>query len=71
MKNPKSNYNVCDDFFDVIITGHILWAALHTLGMSKLDEQPSNEIIESAETLWTRTAKEQKEVLMKVSKKVV
>lgn len=62
---------MCDDFFDVVITGHVLSAALHTLGMSKLDEQPSDEIIESAETLWTRTTEERKEVLMRVSKMVV
>ena len=46
-------------------------AALHTLGMSKLDDNPSDEIIESPETLWTTTAEERKEVLMRVSKMVV
>ena len=44
---------------------------MHILGMSNLDDQPSDDVIESAETLWTETAEERKSVLMRISKKVV
>ena len=73
VKNPKSNFDACDDFIETIITGHILSAALKTLEISSLQDQPSDVVIgiESAENLWTYTNTERKAVLHTVSQKIV
>ena len=73
VKNPKSNFDACEDFIETIITGHILIAALKTLEISSLQDQPSDVVIgiESAENLWTYTNTERKAVLHTVSQKIV
>lgn len=70
--NPKSNYNACGDFLETVIVAHILSAAMKILGISNLDDQPSDDVIgTSAEHLWTLTDKERKKVMDKVCEKMV
>jgi len=73
VKNPKSNFNACDDFIETIIIGHILSAALKTLEISDLQDQPSENMIgiQSPENLWTYTNDERKAILHSVSQKIV
>ena len=70
-KNPKSNFNACDDFLETVITAHILQAALHVLGMSDVDGIPDEKVISSPDTLWACSNEERKETLIKVSKMVL
>ena len=37
---PKVNFNACDDFFELIVTAHILAAACELLGMKSLGDTP-------------------------------
>ena len=62
-KIPKNNFNSCDDFIEIVITAHILCAALETMGMESLDSIPSQDQIPSPETVWTKTDNERKEIL--------
>ena len=39
--------NACEDFFEVVVTGHIIASAMELLGMSSIDDVPSSTIIES------------------------
>lgn len=55
VKNPKSNFDACDDFIETIIIGYILSAALKTLEIASLEDQPPENVIgiQSPENLWT------------------
>ena len=52
--------------------GHILNAAMKILGMSDLDDQPSDDVLgTSAENLWTLTGEERKIVLDRVCEMII
>ena len=61
LAQPKSNFNSCDDFFELITTGQILAAALEVLGMNSLDE-PSKGIVQSPELMWTESDDERRRI---------
>ena len=44
-KKPKKDFNAHDDFFNLVITSHILAAAMEVLGMDALDDDPCEELI--------------------------
>ena len=67
VNKPKSNFNTCDDFFEVIITAHILAAAIEVLGMKNLGDTPSEEIVPTPETVWMGTQEERMEKLEEIS----
>ena len=67
INKPKSNFNACDDFFEVIITAHILAAAIEVLGMKSLGDTPSEEIVPTPETIWMGTEEERMEKLEEIS----
>ena len=46
-KKPKTDFNAHDDFFSLIVQCHILSASMEVLGMSELDDNPSEELIPS------------------------
>ena len=41
-KDPKTNVNACEDFIDVVLTGHILAAGMEVLGMRNMEDVPEN-----------------------------
>ena len=53
------------------MTGHILCAALQTFGMTTLDDQPTDDLIPTPETVWTQSHDERKSLLMNMNKRVV
>ena len=65
-KIPKHCFNLCDDFLETVITGHILCASLKVFGMATLDDQPHDDLITSHETVDDRES-----LLMSLSKRVV
>ena len=72
-KIPKSNFNSCEDFLQIVLTAHILSAACEILDLSSLDDQPSADVLgmSSPENLWTHTDHERKAILTRISKKIV
>ena len=73
VKNPKSNFNACDDFLEIVVNAHVVSAALATLKMSNLEDQPSASVIgiPSSENLWTYPNDERKAILRSVCEKIV
>lgn len=45
VNNPQNNFNACDDFFILVVTGHIIAAALKVLKMTSTNEVPSEIVI--------------------------
>ena len=66
---PKHNFNTCDDFLRLIINCFILTAAMKTLGMKELDNQPSSSHI--PEDVKLKSAEERKTLLENICKKIV
>lgn len=44
-KKPKDDFNACEDFFSLVVTSHILCAAMEHLGMESLDSDPNSQSI--------------------------
>ena len=40
-KSCKNNMNACTDFFELVMSGHILVATMDFLGMSSIEDTPS------------------------------
>lgn len=68
---PKHNFNTCDDFIRLIIKCFILTAAMKTLGMKELDNQPSSSHIPSPVDVKLKSAEERKTILDNICKKIV
>ena len=56
---------------NIVITGHVVSAALETFGMKTLDDQPSEDIVTLPEIVWTQPNHERKSLLERLSKMVV
>ena len=39
--DPTKDFNACEDFLLVVISGHIIAAAMKALGMKKMDDTPT------------------------------
>ena len=56
-KKPKSNFDACEDFLEVVIEGHILTAALEVLEMQNIEDEPSADALgislSDHEIFWT------------------
>ena len=70
-KSVKSDMNACEDFFEVVVTGHIIASAMELLGMSSIDDVPSSTIIESPEEVWMKDDSERKAIIMEVASTIV
>lgn len=69
--HPVKSYNESDDFFRVIVTGHILAAALKHLHMKSLADVPSITAVEHPEDLWMETSEQRTAVLQSVCEDIV
>ena len=65
INKPKSGFNTCDNFFEVIITAHILTAAIEALSMKSLGGT-SEEIVHTPEIVWVGTGEERMENLEEI-----
>ena len=55
LKRPKSDFNVCEDFFKIIITSYIISAAMSMLEMESIHDTPSAEALnEDPGCLWLK-----------------
>ena len=71
VKKVKSDINASEDFFELIVTGHIIACAMEMLGMSSIDAIPSSSIIPSPEEAWMKDDTERKSILMDVASDIV
>lgn len=65
----KRDVNACEDFFQLVVTGHIVVAAMSFLGMSSVDDTPSQTVI--PEDAWTLSDEERASLLLGVTKQIV
>ena len=63
---PLDDFNACDDFFKLIITSHILTAAMTLLKMRSLGDQPKHSDITDGVDTWMQTDTERKAILKAV-----
>ena len=68
-KKPKKNVNAAEDFLEVVITGHILTAAMSCLGMSSLDDMPLSS--ELSHHLWMQDDEVKRKILNDIALHVV
>jgi L1 cell adhesion molecule like protein len=67
----KSDVNTAEDFFELVVTGHIITSAMELLGMSSVDEVPSSQFVPSPEEAGMRVDSERKSILMEVASHIV
>ena len=69
--DPSRDFNACDDIFHQIVHSHIVAAALKMFGMGRMDDIPSQAVLNSPEDVWMLPASERRDVLKKLCKQVV
>ena len=65
-ENPQKDFNACDDFFQLIITSHILAASLEFLKMESLIDTPSEDVISDSPNIWMNSAEDRVKILTEV-----
>ena len=71
IKNVKNDMNACEDFFEVVVTGHVIACAMELLGMSSIDEVPSTTVIQSPEDVWMKDDSERKAIVTEIASIIV
>lgn len=71
VKKVKTDMNACEDFFELVVTGHVVACAMHLLGMSSIDEIPSSTVIQSPEDALMKDDSERKSILIEVATLIV
>ena len=71
IKNPKSDFNACDDYINLITSNHLVTAALETLIMKSIRDLPGESVLQGADKLWMKTDDERKEVLHNLCGRIV
>ena len=61
--------NACTDFFELVVSGHILVAVMDFLGMSSIEDTPSSTLI--SPNIWMLSDEERSSALMGVAAQVV
>ena len=71
-RKPKADYNSSDDFFKLIVSAHIMSAALTLMKMDSIEGQPSAEALsgENPETLFLIDDSERTKLLNKICGKI-
>ena len=65
----KNDVNASEDFFELVVKGHMLVAVMDTIGMSATDDAPSSQSM--SHDAWMLTDEERKSSLMEVAEQVV
>lgn len=61
--------NACEDFFEFIVTGHVLASAMSMLGMSGVGDLPNESII--LHDAWMMDDTDRKKILLDVANQIV
>ena len=67
----KRDMNSCEEFFELVVVGHIITSTMEILGMSAVDEVPSSGVIQSPEEVWIKGDSERKAIVKEVASLVV
>lgn len=65
----KNNVNACEEFFELVVTGHVVSAAMKILGMTSIKDVPSPCIV--SPDIWMSDDSERKLKLLEIASKVV
>ena len=65
----KTNVNACEDFFQLVVSGHILVAVMSDLGMSSVDDTPSPSMVPA--DAWMLSDEDRSSLLIGIARKVV
>ena len=68
---PKRNFNSCEDFFLLIVAGHIVTASMNILNMKSKQDQPTLEAVPDLTEKWTEPKESRKLALSTVCETVV
>ena len=71
VKKVKSDINACEDFLELVVTGHIIACAMNVLGMSAVNKTPFSTVIDSPEDAWIKGDVERKAILTDVTSRIV
>ena len=71
VKKPKNDFNACDDFFVLVVSCHIIAAALATLKMKSVSDTPSEDVLPNAQSMWMESVDVRRTGLDKVCKQIV
>ena len=63
--------NSCEEFFELVVVGHIITSTMEVLGMSAIDKVPSSGVIQSQEDVWMKSDSERKATVKEVESLVV
>ena len=70
--DPVKDFNACDDFVILVVTCHILTAALKVLGMDSLNDTSCLPLYQAEpQNLWMLSDLERKEILNSTTEKIV
>ena len=71
--DPTKDFNACEDFLLVVISGHIITAAMKALGMKKMDDTPTAGTLIGPDpgSLWMLEREERKKVLDAVCSEII
>ena len=64
VQSPKKDANACEDFMYIVISGLVVAAALATFKMKSVNDHPADDILPDADTVWTLSISERREILM-------
>ena len=67
----KGNFNSCDDFLVLVITCHVLAAAMEYLDMKSLDDTPAEHVVPNASEVWMQTTEKRKDILESICAGIV
>ena len=68
---PLDNFNACDDFFKLVMTSHILAAAMKLLKMDTLQDLPKHPKITEGINTWLQSESEREGILEAVCTDIV
>ena len=68
---PSKDYNSCDNFFNLVVTCHVLAAALKLLSMESLAGFPSTTILADPDNVWMKNKEERRDILLQLCGKLV
>ena len=70
-KDPSKDFNACDDFFVLVVSCHIIAAALTMLQMKSLNDTPGEDCLSNAQSIWMLPANDRRATLDKVCMQVI
>uniref|UniRef100_A0A1X7TR30 DUF6589 domain-containing protein n=1 Tax=Amphimedon queenslandica TaxID=400682 RepID=A0A1X7TR30_AMPQE len=65
-----TNFDACDDFFKIVLSSHVVTAAMELLNMKNFEDTPANDELFPAEA-WLEGTETRKDVLYRFSSQIV